>query len=162
LLLNDIDPTTGLDILQMDARQPASIRPFRRTPRRELSARLSPDGRWVAYASDDTGDFAIYVEPFPGPGRRRQVSPAFGLWPWWNPRGGELFYQGRDRIVSVAMREGRVVGPEATVFHHTKDPNGLAGDWTIGPDGRLLVIERAASQASEIKLLLNLSDELKR
>jgi serine/threonine-protein kinase len=162
ILFNDIDPVTGLDVLSINPRRGGPPIPIRQTAARELSARLTPDERWIAYTSDDTtGEFAIQVQRFPFHGSRRQVSRGYGLWPHWHPNGKELFYQGQDGIYAIPMNEGRVVGAEKKILAHTRDPNRLGGDWTIGRDGRLLLIEPATTGPAAIQLLLNLFDELK-
>jgi serine/threonine-protein kinase len=70
----------------------ATLRPFLATPHYEAWPEFSPDGRWLAYASDDSGRLEVYVQPFPGPGPRTQVSVKGGQSPAWNPSGGELFF----------------------------------------------------------------------
>jgi Tol biopolymer transport system component len=94
LLFNDQDPQTGsrdISQLEVDPR-PGVSRPFAKTSFNELEAVFAPDGRWVAYQSDETGQWEVYVQAYPGPGARRQVSTDGGMGPAWNPRGGELFY----------------------------------------------------------------------
>jgi Tol biopolymer transport system component len=71
-------------------------RPFIETMFPESHAQFSPDGRWLAYMSIETGAFEVYVTPFPGPGERRQVSTAGGGWPRWRRDGRELFYLAAD------------------------------------------------------------------
>ena len=72
-----------------------TMQPLAQTPQvEEGSPEVSPDGRWLAYGSNDTGRREIYVQPYPGTGRRIQVSNAGGIAPAWNPRGGELFFVG--------------------------------------------------------------------
>ena len=67
--------------------------PFLRTPFNETAPRFSPDGRWLAYISDESGRFEIYVQPYPGPGGKWQISTEGGTEPVWNPNGRELFYR---------------------------------------------------------------------
>ena len=69
------------------------------------NAALSSDGRWLAYESDESGRFEVYVRPFPDVDTsRQQVSGAGGYWPVWNPNGQELFYiTGENRLVAVAV-----------------------------------------------------------
>ena len=77
--------------------------PFLATGASEIDARYSPDGRWVAYASDQSGQYEIYLRPAAGGGEIR-VSADGGLDPEWNPAGGELFFlRGRD-LYSVEVR----------------------------------------------------------
>jgi Tol biopolymer transport system component len=84
-----------------------TTRPFLQAEFNQLGARLSPDGRWVAYESDETGEFEIFVQSFPGPGERRQVSVNGGRQPRWRRDGGELFYVSPDRkITAVEVRPG--------------------------------------------------------
>ena len=70
----------------------ASLQPLVRTEHGEGWPEFSPDGRWLAYASDDSGRWEVYVKPFPGPGPRTQVSLDGGRDPAWNPAGRELFF----------------------------------------------------------------------
>jgi serine/threonine-protein kinase len=69
-----------------------------------FNAALSPDGRWMAYSSDESGQREVYVRPFPDVnGGRWQVSSGGGLWPLWNPDGRELFYVGSEGMMAVPI-----------------------------------------------------------
>jgi serine/threonine-protein kinase len=70
----------------------ATLRPLLQTPFAEMWPEVSPDGRWLAYVSNESGRNEVYVQPFPGPGPRTQVSVNGGISPAWNPAGGELFF----------------------------------------------------------------------
>ncbi len=73
------------------------------------SPRISPDGGWLAYQSDESGRSEIYVRQFPGPGGRWQVSTAGGSEPWWSADGRSIFYlDGDENMVSVAVRAADV------------------------------------------------------
>ena len=63
------------------------------TPAYEAGARLSPDGRWLVYVSNQSGPYEVYVRAFQGDERRRQVSSGGGLQAAWNPNGREIFYR---------------------------------------------------------------------
>src|SRR5207244_1980532 len=83
-----------------------ALRPFLQGPYAETSGVFSPDGRWLAYASDESGRFEVYVQPFPGPGAKLQVSTAAGVQPRWRGDGRELFYRepsGRFMAVPVTV-----------------------------------------------------------
>jgi Tol biopolymer transport system component len=96
----EIDPTTGIDIwvLRLGDRK---AQPFLRTPFNEGKPRFSPDGCWLAYISDESGRYEIYVQPYPGPGGKWQISTEGGAEPMWNPNGRELFYCSGDKMMAV-------------------------------------------------------------
>jgi len=75
---------------------------YLQTPYRELAGHFSPDGRLVAYLSDETGRFEVYVRPFPGPGNPLRVSQSGGTGPRWGRDGKELFYISADHAVTAA------------------------------------------------------------
>ena len=70
-------------------------------PTRELNGTPSPDGRWLSYAAGDTGRLEIYVQAFPKPGRRVQVSRTGGLWSWWSPDGRRLLYMTEEQPLTI-------------------------------------------------------------
>ena len=85
----------------------ATSRPLLQAEFNQSGARLSPDGRWLAYESDESGDFEVFVRGFPEAGERRQVSSGGGRQPRWRGDGRELFYASPDRkIMSVEVRPG--------------------------------------------------------
>ena len=75
--------------------------PFLRTPFEEGGARFSPDGRWLAYVSIESGRPEVYVQPYPGPGGKWQVSIDGGTEPVWSRNGRELFYRSGNRMMAV-------------------------------------------------------------
>ena len=78
--------------------------PFVQTAFQERDGQFSPDGKWVAYQSNDAGHFEIYLQPFPGPGNRIQVSAGGGQQVRWARNGSELFYiAGDQRLTSVRV-----------------------------------------------------------
>jgi Tol biopolymer transport system component len=74
---------------------------YRQTPFNEHHGRLSPDGRWMAYASDESGRWEVYVGGFPGGAARRQVSAGGGVEPRWRADGNELFYVAPDGTLTA-------------------------------------------------------------
>ncbi len=71
------------------------------TPADERLSAFSPDGRWIAYTSDETGTYEVFVRPYPGPGGRWQISSGGGVYPIWSPDGRRLFYRvDRDLYVT--------------------------------------------------------------
>ena len=79
-------------------------------------ASISPDGRWLAYESDETGRMEIYVQPFPGTGGKFQITKDGGTYPLWSRDGKELFYLNLGRLFSVAFARSRL-SDSATPWH---------------------------------------------
>jgi eukaryotic-like serine/threonine-protein kinase len=100
LAFTDVSPTTGYDIWILSIKD-RKAQPFLRTPFSESAPRFSPDGRWIAYVSDESGRLEIYVQPYPGPGGKWQISTEGGNEPVWNPNGRELFYRVADKMMGV-------------------------------------------------------------
>ncbi len=109
----------------------------------DSAAQLSPDGRWLAWSSDQSGQYEIYVAPFPGPGAPVQVSRAGGVQPRWHPRGGELFFKTPDNtLTAVPVESGSATfatGPPEPLFQIVEF---LGWTYAVAPDGeRFLVRE---------------------
>jgi eukaryotic-like serine/threonine-protein kinase len=75
--------------------------PFLRTPFNESAPQFSPDGRWLAYVSDESGRYEIYVQLYLGPGGKWQISTEGGTEPVWNRNLRELFYRSGDKMMAV-------------------------------------------------------------
>jgi len=76
--------------------------PFLATSFIETQAQFSPDGRWIAYTSNESGQYEVYVAPFPGPGNSFRVSPAGGSWPKWRRDGSEIFFLATGNTLTSA------------------------------------------------------------
>ena len=123
---------------------------------------LSPDGRWVAYASDESGMFEIYVKPFPDVDQGKwQISTEGGNWPVWSPDGRELYYFNRGMMaVEIETEPTVTTGPPRTLFQGSYRTGG-GRHYDLAPDGeRFLMIQ--ASSWSQINVVLNWFDELER
>jgi serine/threonine-protein kinase len=147
LAFTELDPTTGYDIwvLRQGDRK---ARPFVQTPSYEYGPMFSPDGRWLAYGSDETGRREIYVRPFLGPGGRWQISTEGGTEPMWARNGRELFYRNGDKMMATD-----VVGKP--VFAAAKPKLLFEGqyetaifpferDYDVSPDGQRFLIIKAS------------------
>jgi Tol biopolymer transport system component len=112
--------------------------PFLETPFIEGGAAFSPDGRWLAYFSDESGRFEVYVRPFRGPGRQWQVSSEGGAWPHWTRGGREIVYHGLDGRVVAAPVEVRgdslIIGAVEALFETR--PAGPEVLFDVTTDGR--------------------------
>jgi serine/threonine protein kinase len=108
LLYTEMDPKTRLDVwvLPMEGdRKPVAVI---RTEFSERDGAFSPDGRWIAYISDESGRNEIYVQPYPATGAKWQVSKNGGHWPRWRRDGKELFWLGPEgTMMAAAVSAGR-------------------------------------------------------
>jgi Tol biopolymer transport system component len=104
---------TSLWILPPSGSGEGKPRPFSRTSSSELSARISPDGHWVAYESDESGKFEVYVAPFSGTGGKSQVSSQGARHPEWSRTGRELFYvdSSSSQLMAVDVPAGPLFRP---------------------------------------------------
>ena len=93
MVVNVLGDSTGQDILVLDLDSAGAVRPLAATPALEWGAIFSPDGKWVAYSSGETGNDEIYVQPWPMTGRRWRISRNGGEEPLWTRGGRELVYQ---------------------------------------------------------------------
>ena len=149
-------------LLPLDGSGPAT--PWLETPANEgFGTSFSPDGRFLAYQSDETGRSEVYVRPFPRGEGRWQVSTDGGQSPNWSPRGGEILYRVRDRILSVtvtARSAGLDVSRPRELFAVAASA-GLSPDFRVAPDGQRLLMTRSR-QEDRITLVLNWPRELAR
>jgi Tol biopolymer transport system component len=128
------------------------------TPFAEATARFSPDGGWIAYASSESGRFEVYVTPFPRGDGKWQVSVAGGLYPVWRRDGRELYYQQGDSIMAVPVNGTGAsfeAGKPERLFQFARLP--IAGaHYDADADGRRFLINRLPQQdAPPITLVVN-------
>jgi serine/threonine protein kinase/Tol biopolymer transport system component len=102
LLYSANDPQTGSDLWTLPLTGDPKPVPFLRTAFNEDNGQFSPDGRWVAYQSNESGRDEIYAAPFPGPGGKRQISSGGGRFPRWRRDGKEIFYVGAEQRLTAA------------------------------------------------------------
>jgi serine/threonine-protein kinase len=105
-----VQDACGFDLyaLSLDARH--ALEPFLVTPADEQGPVLSPSGRFVAYASNESGRYEVYMRTFPSPDRKWTVSTRGGVGPVWRRDERELFYQAKDRMMVVSLSPGGKVG----------------------------------------------------
>jgi Tol biopolymer transport system component len=168
LAFGEIDPNSGYDIwvLRLSDRK---AQPFLRTPFNESVPQFSPDGHWLAYVSDETGRWEIYVQSYPGPGGKWQISTDGGMEPVRNPNGRELFYRKGDKMmaVDIATQPSFNAGKPRILFEGRYERTPATGpNYDISPDGqRFLMLkpsEQEAAAPTQINVVLNWFEELKR
>jgi Tol biopolymer transport system component len=133
--------------------------PFMQTSFSESAAAFSPDSRWVAYASDESGRNEVYVAPFPGPGGKWQVSTAGGYWPRWRRNGREIFYMAPDNRLMVAAVDGQGSGFQINAVQalfETRARINQRAMYDVTPDGQRFLINTIVEQAVQpITLVVN-------
>ena len=158
-------PATGYDtwILPLDGVSEAY--PFVQTPYSDSGGTFSPDGRWLSYHSDEPGRFEVYVTPFPGPGRKWQISSGGGAWSRWRGDGKEIYYQGLNgqlMAVSVDVRDGSfVVGEAEPLFDVSKLGHFYIFDATKDGQRFLVVRPEQAVESLPLTLIVNWTAGLK-
>jgi Tol biopolymer transport system component len=146
------------DILGFRAGDTTAV-PLVQSAATELFPALSPDGRWLAYASNESGTAEIYVRPFPETGTAKwQVSTAGGRQPLWAANGGELFYiNNRTEMVSAEIRPGAAfsVGEQRVLFS-TAQYAGGAGihGYAVSADGQRFLVTREGEALQESELVV--------
>jgi eukaryotic-like serine/threonine-protein kinase len=161
LAFDRLDRETGWDIWALALDAGHEQHPFLVTPFNERSPRFSPDGHWLAYESDETGRSEVYVQPFPGPGRKTRISTDGGGLPVWARDGRELFYRGADGAsvfgVTIVSSPGLSPGQPTLLFRQT-----VSYRFDVAPDGRFLIIENLPDKLlSPITVVQNWFAELK-
>ena len=161
------NPESGRDLWVLNLAD-RRVHSFLKTPYEETAPKFSPDGEWLAYSSDETGRREIYVQPYPGPGGKWQISSDGGQEPVWNPRGGELFYRSGNKIMAVDIdtKSAFLPGRPRMLFEGPYLPTAASFPfYDVSPDGqRFLMLKPVESQASaptQINVVLNWFEELK-
>jgi serine/threonine protein kinase/Tol biopolymer transport system component len=186
----ELNPTTGYDIWILrlgpssassgqalsggslrdsgQAGQGRKAEPFLRTQFNEGVPRFSPDGRWLAYVSNESGRYEIYVQPYPGPGGKWQISTEGGNEPLWNPNGRELFYRSGDKMmaVDIATQLGFAAGKPRMLFEGRYEPSPVpATNYDVSRDGQRFLMLKPSEQAqaapTQINVVLNWFEELR-
>ncbi len=158
--------TTGFDIWTVGLGD-RKERPFLETPYNETAARFSPDGHWLAYASDESGRWEVYVRPYPGPGGKWQLSTEGGAEPAWNPTGRELFYRAGTRMmaVPVTLQPGFSSGKPVVLFEGPWLPTPRTSpNYDVSRDGQRFLMLKSADEdqgAQQIVVVQNWLEELK-
>jgi DNA-binding winged helix-turn-helix (wHTH) protein/Tol biopolymer transport system component len=162
--------TLPLDLQDPDRPKAQPPELFLRTASNELLPAFSPDGRWVAYRSDESGAVEIYVRPFPGPGGKRQISIGGGIYPIWSSNRRELLYETPDNRImtvnySVNGESFLATTPRSWSDKQIFSPGVV--NLAQAPDGkRFAVFPMPAPLAGKnepvrVTFLLNFSDELR-
>ena len=172
-----MDPITGFDIgiLEMDTLRAV---PFLETPANEGQPSFSPDGSWLAYATNESGRYEIWVTEYPGPGRKELLSVGGGREPVWSPQGDELFYRNRDKMmaVPVATQPTLSIGKPEVLFEGAFPSYSYGRNYDVSADAQhFLMVQRqgggtfvggegieSVRRPTQIQVVLNWFEELER
>jgi hypothetical protein len=145
---------------------PKAEHPFLQTRFTEAGPQFSPDGRWIAYGSDESGQSEIYVRPYPGPGGKWQISTEGGVHVLWSRDGKEIFYRNGSKFMSVPV----TLAPEFTMGRPRllfEGPYVLVGQgsYDVSSDGqRFLVlepVEKELEPLTHLNVVLNWFEDVK-
>lgn len=166
-LFSEIRPKTKRDIFTISLEGDRKPSVFLQTPDDETTPRLSPDRRYVAYVSDESGRNEVYVQPFPGPGAKLRISTEGGTEVIWG-QNGEIFYRSDNVMMAVEVKTQPTlaIGKPQRLFEDLYLLNfGRTANYDVTPDGTqflmLKPVELQTSTPAAIHLVLNWFEELK-
>jgi Tol biopolymer transport system component len=158
LVFNERTDLRNISVLKLSDRK---AQPFLGTPFNEGNGTFSPDGRWLAYVSDESGRPEIYVQPYPGPGGKRLISTEGGTEPAWNRNGRELFYRSANKMMAVetTTQPTFTAGKPRVLFEGdflaTPAPQ-LATNYDVSADGqRFLMVKPGEQVPGQINVVQN-------
>ncbi len=171
----ELDPATNWDCWFLKFGNPSTGSGQDRKPQAflqstfyESAPQFSPDGHWLAYVSNESGRFEIYVQPYPGPGGKWQISTEGGTEPAWNPNGHELFYRNGPTMmaVDVTTQPPFSAGKPRVLFEGSYlSVTQTMPSYDVFPDGNHFLMLKPNEQAkspTQINIVQNWFEELKR
>jgi Tol biopolymer transport system component len=170
ILYQEAAPQTGYDLWSLAVTREgllgpgAQPRPYIRAPFDQMQARFSPDDRWIAYQSDESGTPEIYMQTFPEPHEKIRISTGGGRLPQWGAGGRELFYSSRDgKLMSVALKLGANSAEAALPRELFAMPAGIAGSgsYEATPDGQRFLINDMLESTEPLNVIVNWTALLK-
>lgn len=153
LLVGRTHADTRDDLWIQPPTEGAAAQPYVTTAFNQAFGAFSPDGRWVAYASDESGKFDIYIDSFPKPGSRLRVTTAGGTEPRWRSEGLELYFRRGRELHSVALTQaGGAL--EVGAMNRLFDAGAAVRSYDVSPDGRRFLINLPASSAARAPITI--------
>jgi serine/threonine-protein kinase len=153
-----------ISVIVLEQNEQPRLRPFIQRDLNQHDAVWSPDGRWVAYCTDESGRSEVYAEPYPRPGPNIQISTDGGRQPVWSKDGKELFYLRGDTVMAVTIEtepEFRVLDSQELFKGWYK--TDIFHSYDVAADGRFLMIQDPREPTPVgINIVLNWFEELKR
>jgi len=163
LAIVDIRHATGGDIVLVPLRGEGKRKVFLSTPAFEGGVQISPGGRFLAYASNESGRMEIYVQPYPDPGAKVQISTEGGNQPRWSRDGKELFYRNGEKMmaIDVSTDSGFTAGTPKVLFErqYAYGTGTTMANYDVTPDGHFVMVK---NDPARLNVVLNWFEELKR
>ncbi|NNF11807.1 MAG: protein kinase [Gemmatimonadetes bacterium] len=163
LAFSETNPETGRDLWVLPLG--GEPEPFLVTPFMEQAPVFSPDGRWIAFVSDKSGQDEVYVRPYPGPGPEVVVSTHGGGEPLWARDGSELFYRGPNDMMTVDARNPNALGtPQplwTDIYWWAQSPSRVA-NYDVTADGQRFIMVGDLVRENSLIVVPNFGEALKR
>jgi serine/threonine-protein kinase len=164
----DMNPDTGFDIWLLNNNGGGEPNSLMQTPANEEYPEFSPDGRWLAYTTNETGQMEVYVQSFPETGEKYQISTDGGEEPMWSKNGKEVFYRKDGQVIAVSIETapGFVAGRPRILFSGDYIESFPVRTYDISADGkRFLMIGQEPfpdTPITHLDVVLNWYEELER
>jgi Tol biopolymer transport system component/predicted Ser/Thr protein kinase len=168
LVYGDRDPHTATDIWRIAFEQDAKPAPLVRSRFREAQGTVSPNGRWITYASNESGRFEVYIQPFSSSGsagEKRRISSQGGLTPKWRGDGKEIFYldlSDAPALMAAALDplSGKAAGPTRTLFQLRTQVQA----YDVTDDGERFLINHSTSagETPAMNIVVNWPEEVRK
>ena len=172
LAFTEENSETSWDLWVLPLEGERKAEPFLVTPAIEAAPVFSPDGRWIAYSSYESGRFEVYVRPFPGPGGKWQVSTNGGVFHRWTKNGREMIYrEGANRWMAVpitARDDSFRAGTPETLFEVNFLTTGTIPNYDVSRDGNRFIVLQTEGQTdseldrSHLTFIFNWFEEVRR
>jgi hypothetical protein len=158
LVFERLDPSTSRDIWTLPLEGEGAPSPYLHTRFEERGPVVSPDGRWLAYVSDESGTDEVYVNAFPRPSGAVRVSVSGGREPRWAPGGRELFYRNARGMVAVAVDLTPSFRVSSTQVLFDDDPyvkSDRQAAYDVDPNGQRFLMTRRGTASDQVMVLMN-------
>ena len=167
LVFVELDPATAQDVWALPLDQGRKARPILRTLSVEDGPVLSPDGQWLAFVSNESGDNAVYVRRFSGSGRKIRISTGSGQEVAWAPDGHELFYRTGDRMMAadIVTQPTLKAGKPHLLFERTFAKGGPWRNYDVSHDGQRFLMLKPTNEdvaLTQMNVVLNWFEEVSR
>ena len=166
LIITRSTQARSFDILKLSLRDPKNVQALVATPAYESGVRLSPDGKWLAYVSNESSQNEVYLRSYPALDRRIPVSTQGGTQPMWNPNGKEIFYRNGDKMMVVELTttpDVKLSTPRLLFEQRYAYGAGITlSNYDVTRDGQRFIMVKDEINGGRLNVVLNWFTELNR